>query len=129
MAGGPIEILVGADDLDARGHVNNAVYLRWIERAIHGHWQAGATADEFAAFGWVFVRHEIDYRKPARNGERLIVATRLTEVRRARAWYRTEIHRDADLLVETLSCCGCIDAQTGALTVIPRATAQRFLSG
>ena len=129
MASHRIAVVVDAADLDALEHVNNSVYLRWIERAIHGHWQAGARPDEFAAFRWVFVRHEIDYRKPALLGERLSVETRLTEVRRARAWYRTEVYRDAVLLAEALSCCCCIDAVTHALTAIPPDTARRFLDG
>lgn len=77
---GPHEtaIEVRSYELDILGHVNNAVFLNWLE-------QARLAALEALGFGvqaliegrWSsnVVRIEIDYRRPARFGDRLRVLT------------------------------------------------------
>jgi len=117
-----------AADIDAMGHVNHSVYLRWIEDAVVAHWRSAATSEEIAACQWIALRHEIDYRAPAFEGDPLTVSTRLMEVRRARAWYETVIARGDVALVEARSCWGCIDAASGRLTEIPPETAERIAS-
>ena len=117
---------VQSDDIDRLGHVNNSIYLRWVEAAVHAHWMGTACADDRAAFDWIAVRHEIDYRKPALMGERLAINVALTSVRRARAWYATTIYRGSELIAEVVSCWCCIDARTGRLTVVPAGTIARF---
>jgi acyl-CoA thioester hydrolase len=49
-------------DIDELGHVNNAVWVRWIQDMATSHWQAVALAEHIAAYYWVVTRHEIDYR-------------------------------------------------------------------
>ena len=122
-------IEVADADIDRLGHANNSVYLRWIEQGVHGQWLANATPAECAAIEWIAVRHEIDYRRPALLGDRLSVEVRVESVRRARAWYRTVITRDTEVIAEALSCWCAIDPQTHRLTVIPDETAARFLGG
>lgn len=115
-------------DINGMQHVNHSVYLRWIEEAVVAHWRSAATPDEIAAFQWVALRHEIDYRGAAFEGDVLDVSTRLVEVRRARAWYETRITRDGVTLVEARSCWGCIDVATDRLTAVPPETAARILA-
>jgi acyl-CoA thioester hydrolase len=122
-----LTVQVAAADIDRMGHVNNAIYLRWIEEAVHAHWVAQATSDEYAAYDWLAVRHEIDYRRPAHAGDRLQVEMRLIGIRRVRAWYESRITRGSETLVEAKSCWCCIDAQTHSLVPIPAATVTRFL--
>ena len=69
----PIEIL--AEDIDQLNHVNNVVYLRWVQEAAIAHWTAAASAEAQAALYWVVVRHEIDYRRPALRDDRIIART------------------------------------------------------
>jgi acyl-CoA thioester hydrolase len=123
----PSQIRVAADDIDHMGHVNNSIYLRWVEAAVVAHWRGLASAAEHDAYMWVAVRHEIDYRQPALLGEMLSIDTRITEIRRARAWYQTTVTRGGILLVDVKSCWCCIDSATRRLTVIPRDAAERFL--
>ncbi len=49
-------------DIDELGHVNNAVWVRWIQDMATSHWQAVASPEHIAAYIWVVTRHEIDYR-------------------------------------------------------------------
>lgn len=86
-----VRLLVGADDV-SRGvpHVNNAEYVRWIDRIAELATDAGGyTRDRMLADGhmWFVARHEIDYRGEAFVGEELAAATWLDE------WSRTTVRR------------------------------------
>ena len=48
--------------IDELGHVNNTVWVQWIQDMATAHWDAVARPEDRAAFFWVVVRHEIDYR-------------------------------------------------------------------
>ena len=56
-------------DIDELGHVNNAVWVRWIQDMATSHWQAVAAPEHIAAYYWVVTRHEIDYRGNVGPGE------------------------------------------------------------
>ncbi len=55
--------------IDELGHVNNTVWVQWIQDMATAHWDAVARAEDRAAFFWVVVRHEIDYRGNVSAGE------------------------------------------------------------
>ena len=50
------------EHIDELGHVNNAVWVEWIQQIATSHWAAVASAEHQAAYVWVVTRHEIDYR-------------------------------------------------------------------
>ncbi len=50
------------EHIDELGHVNNTVWVQWIQDMATAHWDAVARPEDRAAFFWVVVRHEIDYR-------------------------------------------------------------------
>ncbi|EMR03997.1 acyl-CoA thioesterase [Cesiribacter andamanensis] len=52
-------------DIDELGHVNNVVYLRWVQEVAAAHWEAVAPAELKQQYSWVVLRHEIDYLRPA----------------------------------------------------------------
>jgi acyl-CoA thioester hydrolase len=62
-------------DMDANGHVNNIVYVRWLQEVATAHWAAVGPADAQARFLWVISRHEIDYRAASFAGEVLTAET------------------------------------------------------
>lgn len=51
-----------SEHIDELGHVNNTVWVSWVQELATAHWDAAASPDHCAAFYWVVVRHEIDYR-------------------------------------------------------------------
>ena len=57
------------EHIDELGHVNNAVWVQWIQELATAHWDAAARPEDRAAFYWVVVRHEIDYRGNIALGE------------------------------------------------------------
>lgn len=56
-------------DIDDNGHVNNVVYLRWAQDMGIAHWRSLAPPDAQATWGWIALRHEIDYRRELKLGE------------------------------------------------------------
>ena len=62
-------------DVDELGHVNNTVYLRWVQDIATAHWKAIASPKSQAAIVWVVVRHEIDYKAPALPGDDVLLRT------------------------------------------------------
>ena len=56
-------------DIDANGHVNNVVYVRWIQDMATSHWASRQPAEDQARWAWIVLRHEIDYRRALMPGE------------------------------------------------------------
>lgn len=57
------------EHIDELGHVNNTVWVQWIQDMATAHWDAVARPEDRAAYFWVVVRHEIDYRGNVSAGE------------------------------------------------------------
>jgi acyl-CoA thioester hydrolase len=57
------------EHIDELGHVNNAVWVQWIQEVAVSHWYAIAPEAYRDAYVWVVIRHEIDYLRPALPGE------------------------------------------------------------
>ena len=60
-----LKIIVTTADIDELGHVNNVVYLRWVQDVAAAHWEDAASSDLKSRYAWVVLRHEIDYKNPA----------------------------------------------------------------
>jgi acyl-CoA thioester hydrolase len=61
--------------IDELGHVNNAVWVQWIQQVAVAHWEAAADAAHKDAYFWVVVRHEIDYLRAAHEGDVITART------------------------------------------------------
>jgi acyl-CoA thioester hydrolase len=70
-------------DLDAVGHVNNVVYLTYMETARIQWWIEVTGHRDFRNFGMILARTEIDYKAPASWGDRLEVGVRCASMRRS----------------------------------------------
>ena len=110
-------IAVEPADIDALGHVNNVVYLRWVQDIAIAHWQAAASAADQAKLRWIVVRHEIDYKQPARLGDGILARTWVGAATRIKFERHTELRRASDgvLLAKALTVWCPIDAVTGKL--------------
>ena len=63
------------EHIDELGHVNNAVWVTWIQDIATAHWAAVAAPEHQAAYFWVVTRHEIDYRGNIGEGETVTAET------------------------------------------------------
>ena len=103
-------------DIDGQNHVNNIVYLRWIQDVATAHWQSLASAEAQAAIGWVVLRHEIDYRSPASLGDEILLRTWVGKASRLKFERFTEIRRKIDnkqLLAQARTLWVPVDVRTG----------------
>ena len=73
------ELEVRFRDCDSFGHVNNAVYLTYLEQARFAYWQR--LSGQFGTVrNIILARVECEYRKPAVAGDRLVVRLRVTTI-------------------------------------------------
>ena len=102
-------------DIDERGHVNNTVYVRWVQDVAASHWEAGASRTQRAALAWVLLRHEIDYKHPALPGDQVLARTWVGEASGATFERHVELLRAADrrLLARSRTVWCPVDAQSG----------------
>src|SRR3982750_674418 len=95
-----IEIDVDAADIDEYAHVNNAVYLRWLDIAAWSHSAAlGLSIDICTRLrrGMAALRIEIDYLRAAMPGDRVEVATWIADSdRRLRVTRRFQLRHATD---------------------------------
>ncbi|HEY2588702.1 MAG TPA: acyl-CoA thioesterase [Tepidisphaeraceae bacterium] len=94
-------IEVTASAIDANGHANNVEFVRWMQEAAVAHADAvGCTAATLAAGAtWVVRSHQIEYARPALEGDRIDVRTWVENVRRAFTLRKYEFVRASDGVV------------------------------
>jgi acyl-CoA thioester hydrolase len=99
-----------ASDIDHMGHVNNAVYLRWVQDAVVRYWETVAPAEAVARHLWVALKHEISYRKPAFLEDGVVAEVVAERVQGARSFFSTTVKRGEEVLAEIKSIWCCLDA-------------------
>ena len=105
-------IKVTPQDLDALNHVNNIVYLRYVQEAASGHWTSSVSEENVAQIIWVVRRHEIDYLKPALLNDDLIVKTWVDNFNGVTSDRHCEILRGTEVLARSRTLWVSIDAKT-----------------
>ncbi len=116
-------------DIDHMGHVNNAVYLKWVQEAVIDYWRSVAPPDAVARHLWVALKHEITYRRPTFLDDVVVAEVIAEKVEGARAFFTTVLRRGEDVLSEITSCWCCIDAATHRPARLARDVVGRFFSG
>jgi acyl-CoA thioester hydrolase len=116
------------DDIDEQNHVNNAVYLRWVQDVAVAHWQAIASPEAQEAIGWVVLRHEIDYKTPATLRDEIALRTWVDKATRLTFERFTEIRRknDGQLLSKARTLWCPINALTGRPTRVSEEVRAQF---
>ena len=122
-------ITIAPSDIDHMGHVNNAVYLRWVQEAVMRYWEAVAPADAVARHLWVALKHEIFYRRPAFLDDGVVAEVLAERVHGARTFFSTIIKRGEEILVEVQSSWCCLDAATKRPARLAQDVIARFLPG
>ena len=119
------------EHIDANGHVNNAVWVRWMEDLATAHWEAAADPAHVASFAWVVTRHEIDYRGNIRLGEQVEGATEIREGPSGARFDRYFTFTDArgKVLVRAKTTWAMVDRRTGRAMRVPAEVAAPFLAG
>jgi acyl-CoA thioester hydrolase len=120
-----IEFDVVAAEIDHYGHVNNAVYLQWFDRAAWSHSAAlGVRIEDCVTLrrGMAAHRSEIDYHRSARLGDRVEVGTWIVAADgRLRVTRRFQVRRvrDGVTLTRARTDYVCVNLDTGQAVRMP----------
>jgi acyl-CoA thioester hydrolase len=117
------------EHIDENGHVNNTVWLKWMEELSTAHWMAQADPAHVAAYAWFVLRHEIDYRGNVGLGASV---QGTTEIREGPSGARFDRHfrfldEGGKELVRARTTWAMIDRATGKLVRVPVEVAAPFL--
>ena len=106
-----------AADIDELGHVNNTVWLRWVQDIAVAHWQAVAEPDHVRDYFWVVTRHEIDYRGNVGVGETVEATTFIPDPPRGARFDRCVEFRGPEgrVIVAARSTWAMIERSSGRL--------------
>ena len=130
MSAAIFEMTLAAEtaDIDEQNHVNNTVYLRWVQEVATAHWKSLASAEARKAIGWIVLRHEIDYKSAASLGDGIVLRTWVGEASRLKFERFTEVRRKIDnvLLAQARTLWVPVDSQTGKPTRVSVEVREKF---
>ncbi|MBK8611109.1 MAG: acyl-CoA thioesterase [Chitinophagaceae bacterium] len=108
-------VLVKPEHLDNMQHVNNVVYLQWVQDAAVAHWNARADMAVREKYNWVVLRHEIDYKSPALLNDELVLKTWVYDYQGVRSIRMVQVFRKEDnkLLVAARTVWCLLNSVTG----------------
>ena len=121
----PIGIL--AADIDHMGHVNNSVYLKWVQEAVVRYWESLAPPEVVTQHLWVALSHEIKYRRPTFLDDIVVADVIAEKVDGAKALFTTVIKRGEEVLAEVKSSWCCLDATSLRPARLARDIVARFV--
>lgn len=130
MASYTTTITAAREDIDILGHVNNAVWVKWIQDVAVAHWHAIAAPEHHDAYIWVVTRHEIDYRRSVVEGETVTAETWVPEPPKGARFdrYMKFTGADGKVRVEAKTTWAILDRATGRLVRVPAEVAAPFLA-
>ena len=125
-----LAITAQPDDIDELGHVNNAVWVRWIQDMATAHWNAIAPQEAIDRYIWVVTRHEIDYRGNVGAGETVTGRTWISDPPTgARVWRNVSFTGPDDKIkVVAKTNWAIIDQARGRAVRVPSDLADLFLN-
>ena len=115
------------DDIDHMGHVNNSVYLKWVQEAVIRYWEKVAPSDAVTKHLWVALKHEISYRRPTLLDDIVVADVVADQVQGAKAFFTTVIKRGEVVLVEVNSIWCCLDSASLRPARLAKDIVSRFL--
>jgi acyl-CoA thioester hydrolase len=120
----------GPEHIDELGHVNNAVWVQWIQTVAVAHWDSVADPAHKDAYFWVVVRHEIDYLRPAHVGDQVTARTWVGDAPKGARFDRFIEFTGADgkICVRAKTDWAIIDKALGRPIRVPPAVVAPFVS-
>lgn len=119
-------ISVKKEDLDELNHVNNAVYLSYLQEAAIAHWYSKVPKEVAEGIRWVVRKHEIEYFKPAHEKDQLIINTWVSNFTQVSSERHYEIKRGHEVLVKASTLWIALDAQKKKPIRLPDGIAESF---
>nr|WP_205860274.1 thioesterase family protein [Polaribacter sp. 20A6] len=107
-----LTITVSSEDIDNLDHVNNLVYVKWMDKIATTHWSHLTKEYPLPQYVWVVMRHEIDYLKQASLGDVITVKTWVGETRGITSVRFMEFYKEKVLLVKAKTIWAMLDSKT-----------------
>lgn len=104
--------IVAFEHIDDLNHVNNVVYLEWIQDIANAHWNQLKEGHNTSNYVWVVIRHEIDYLRQALIGDDILVKTWVGETGGIKSVRHVEFYKNEKLLVKAQTTFCLLDAKT-----------------
>ena len=113
-----ISIKVQKQDIDALDHVNNVVYLQWVNDISEKHWGILSNEEIDNKYFWVATRHEIDYINQAVLGDDITIYTWIGETGGVRSVRNVHVYKKDTLLAKAKTTWCLVDKKTTKSTRI-----------
>ena len=107
-----LKITVSSEDIDNLRHVNNLVYVKWMDKIATTHWNFLTKENPLPQYIWVVMRHEIDYLKQAGLGDEIVVKTWVGETKGITSIRFMEFYKEDTLLVKAKTTWAMLNAKT-----------------
>lgn len=104
--------IVSENEIDRLNHVNNVVYVQWVQEAATKHWKLLSKNTQLnEEYSWVVLRHEIDYKKQAKIHDKLTIKTWVGETTGVTSIRFVEIYNENILIAHAKTTWCLIDNQ------------------
>jgi acyl-CoA thioester hydrolase len=107
-----LKITVSSKDIDTLQHVNNLVYVKWMDKIATEHYAFLTKDNPLPQYVWVVTRHEIDYLKQAVLGDEITVKTWVGETKGITSIRFMNFYKDNILLVKAKTVWVMLDSKT-----------------
>lgn len=85
-------IEVAANEIDSLNHVNNVVYVQWVQHIAELHWNKESSEDQKRNYYWVMVQHLIKYKGAALMNDQIYLKTFIKESKGVKSIRIVEIY-------------------------------------
>ncbi|MCF2874219.1 MULTISPECIES: acyl-CoA thioesterase [unclassified Tenacibaculum] len=106
------KLIVTSKDIDEYNHVNNVVYVQWMQDASNAHWNQLIKNVPKPDYVWFVIRHEVDYKNQAVLGDEITVRTWVGKTEGIKSVRHFEIYKEELLLVKSQTTFCLLDAET-----------------
>lgn len=96
-------IVVSEEHLDELNHVNNVVFLQWVQDISKEHWLSKTNEEINSKMYWVVRNHHLEYKRQVFLGEQIQVRTFVTNYKGPFSERVVEIYCDDRLAVKATS--------------------------
>tara|TARA_B110000008_G_scaffold141380_1_gene143076 strand:- start:524 stop:913 length:390 start_codon:yes stop_codon:yes gene_type:complete len=109
------EITVSKNDLDDLNHVNNVIYIHWVQEIAKKHWKSLVSNEIIKNYFWILLEHQIKYLSPAFLNDKIRLKTYIEKTDGVKSNRIVEIYnKDTKKLLVTSKTTWClINANTG----------------
>ncbi len=103
------EISVSKNDLDDLNHVNNVIYIQWVQEIAKNHWKSLVSDEIKDNYYWILLEHQIKYLNPAFLNDKIRLKTYIEKNEGVKSVRIVEIYnKDTNKLLVSSKTMWCL---------------------